>query len=226
MISHWLHCSDQNELIVFFNGWGMDHHPIELLTTNSYDVLVFSNYTGFHLPEDFAQTISRYEKTYLICWSFGVWAAQQLFFDKKKQFAGCIAINGTLKPINDDFGIPVTFFHATLKNYSKSVQERFYRRMCRQSNVYDLFMSLQPQRPIDDQRKELQSLADMIQQNNGADSIFDEVIISSDDRIIPTMNQQAFWKEQGDISIIDGCHFPFTNWQRWDDIVDLVRFDG
>jgi len=226
MISHWLHCFDHTELIIFFNGWGMDHHPIETLTTESYDVLVFSNYTSFHLPEDYAQIISRYETIYLICWSFGVWAAQQLFFDKKEQFAGCIAINGTLKPIDDDFGIPATFFHATLNNYTKSVQERFYRRMCRQSNVYDIFMSLQPQRPIDDQRKELECLADMIQQNNCADSIFDEVIISSNDRIIPTTNQQAFWKEQGNISIIDGCHFPFTNWQRWADIVDLVRLDG
>jgi hypothetical protein len=57
-----------------------------------------------------------------------------------------------------------------------------------------------------------------------AEPLYDDVIISRNDLIIPTRNQRAFWQDRRVIEI-DGCHYPFSRWHRWSDIIDLVSGD-
>ena len=80
-----------DELIILFNGWGMDEKPYQLVK-NSRDILFVSDYTTL----DFSPSIdfSEYKKLILITFSAGVFMAAFLqdklpkfyFFRKMKNF--------------------------------------------------------------------------------------------------------------------------------------------
>ena len=219
MIAHWLYRDHSQKLILFCNGWGMDHHPLEPLESGGYDVLALSDYSLFELPVNIGALDAHYEELNLICWSFGVWAGAQLFTGRKSLFARRIGVNGTLYPIDDRYGIPQQFFDATLDHFSRSVRDRFYRRMCRSEGVLDLFLEHQPRRNIQDQKYELQQLSELVMRGEPNDSFFDTVIIASRDYIMPTAHQLSFWRGRCAIAHIEGCHYPFAGWRSWAEIV-------
>ena len=47
----------------------------------------------------------------------------------------------------------------------------------------------------------------------------DKVIISKDDKIIPTKNQLAFWENKADIELINSTHCPFENYKSWKELI-------
>ncbi len=226
MNAHWLGKSGNSQLIVFCNGWGMDHQPLELMDNSGFDVLVLSDYSRFKLSCDIDELVGGFAKTHLIGWSFGVWAAQVLFAQLKELFDTRIAINGTLKPIDDHYGIPHQFFNATLDNFSEAVLDRFYRRMCRPKQILERFLQHRPARKLADQRLELEMLAQLIKKPDTSPSIFDAAIISSHDLIIPSAHQKAFWQDRCTIVEAEGCHYPFAGWQSWSEVIDMAGSDG
>ena len=145
MRAHWLVDNGNRKLILFCNGWGMDHHPVAHLHSGDHDVLVLSDYSSLDVAVDIDRLRVRYAQIHLICWSFGVWAGPRLFAEAAI-FARRIALNGTLRPIDDRYGIPRQFFNATLDNYSETVRDRFYRRMCRPQDVLELFLDNPPRK--------------------------------------------------------------------------------
>ncbi|MBE0583512.1 MAG: DUF452 family protein [Desulfofustis sp.] len=230
MIIDWLARGSGRDLIVFCNGWGMDRWPLSGLATDSFDVVVLSDYHRLDGPDGRAglekvrAELPRYQRCYLICWSMGVWAGQRLFVRDRDLFQQWIAINGTLRPVDDRFGIPVEIFSATLEDFSPSILERFYRRMCKESGVFAFFQEHRPQRSPADQRRELAALQLVVPDEAAAAPLYDVAIISGNDLIIPTLNQQAFWQDRRVIEI-DGCHYPFSRWHRWSDLLELVDDD-
>ncbi|MCB2218153.1 alpha/beta fold hydrolase [Desulfofustis glycolicus] len=224
MIVDWCARGAGRDLIVFCNGWGMDRWPLSGLAAEPFDVVVLSDYHLLDEIEQLRAELLRYRRCYLICWSMGVWAGQRLFSRDRDLFTRCIAINGTLQPVNDRFGIPVEIFAATLEEFSSSILERFYRRMCKETGVFTFFHEHRPQRSLASQRRELAVLQSIVSDEAGTPTFYDSVIISGNDLIIPTRNQQAFWQDRRVIEI-DGCHYPFSRWQRWSDILDLVGRD-
>ena len=221
MISHWLYRDQSPNLILFCNGWGMDHHPLSPLESGGYDVLVLSDYSAFELPIDLGVLTEDYQEINLICWSFGVWAGANLFAECQSVFSRRIGVNGTLRPIDDQFGIPHQLFDATLAHFSVSVRERFYQRMCRFDGVYDQFMQNQPRRRLEDQENELRVLAEMVARRIPEDPFYDAVIVASRDYIVATAHQFAFWKERCPIVRIESCHYPFAGWQSWAELAAL-----
>jgi len=224
MIIDWLARGDGRDLIVFCNGWGMDRWPLNGLATEPFDVVVLSDYHRFDGLDTVRAELPGYRRCYLICWSMGVWAGQRLFDQDRDLFERRIAINGTLRPVDDRFGIPVEIFSATLEEFSVSILQRFYRRMCKEPGVFAFFQNHRPQRSLADQREELAALQLVVMDETVTPPLYDDVIISRNDLIIPTRNQQAFWQDQRVIEI-DGCHYPFSRWQSWSDILDLVGSD-
>lgn len=227
MIIDWLARGGGRDLIVFCNGWGMDRWPLSGLATDPFDVAVLSDYHDFDGRdglEKLRAELPCYRRCYLICWSMGVWAGQRLFGRDGDLFAQRIAINGTLRPVDDRFGIPVAIFSATLEEFSPSILERFYRRMCREPGVFAYFHEHRPQRSLENQRRELAAVQLVAADEATAPPFYDTVIVSGNDLVIPTRHQHAFWQGRRVIDI-DGCHYPFCRWQRWSDILDLVRVD-
>lgn len=225
MIIDWCARGGGRDLIVFCNGWGMDRWPLSGLATDSFDVVVLSDYHRLDGFESVRAELPGYQRCYLICWSMGVWAGQRLFGRDRDLFARRIAINGTLRPIDDRFGIPVEIFSTTLQEFSPSVLERFYRRMCKEPGVFAFFHEHRPRRSPASQRQELVALQSGATDETLTPTLYDDVIISRNDLIIPTGNQQAFWRDRRVIDI-DGCHYPFPRWRSWSDILELVRGDG
>ena len=98
MNTQWINCQNNNQLIIFFNGWGMSDSVLLEMDHSGFDVLMVNDYRslGLEMPD-----ISGYEKKYLIAWSMGVWASGVCSIDVDKS----IAINGTPAPVNNQSGI-------------------------------------------------------------------------------------------------------------------------
>jgi len=217
----WLRQSDGASLIVFFNGWGMDATPLRPLTVDAHDVVVCSEYCHpFGGIEEIERIVVRYERRLLICWSMGVYFGQICFQSNPLVFDTTIAVNGTLIPIDDDNGIPVQTFQATLANLNTQSREKFYRRMCRPGGDFPLFTQNKPRRSIASQHSELAFIDEAATASAGGpgDSIYMNIVIAEGDLVIPAANQHRFWGRQA-TKTIQGPHFPFYSWQSWEGLV-------
>lgn len=199
----WLNKKLNNKLIIFFNGWGMDECVVKHLEYEDFDILMFYDYNTLETDFDFS-SLNTYPQKYLVAWSMGVMTATLFDID----YISKTAINGTLKPINDKYGIPERIYNLTLKGFSPQGAERFIKNMfienCQLPNL---------QRNFEEQKSELEALTHY-QANQ--DFKYDKIIISSDDKIIPSKNQTAFWNIEPNIK---SGHAPFYQFKKWSELL-------
>lgn len=218
MKGSWLHRAKSEKLIIFCGGWGMDATPFQLLTSSAYDVYMLYHYLDLVPPQPIEDIVHGYRYVYLVSWSMGVWVGQKLFSGSEALFHCCIAINGTLCPVDDELGIPKKIFADTLQDFGETTRTKFYRRMCREKDTLKTFLARQPRRLPADQRDELAALQTMSDCVPADLSIYQKVIIAGYDWIIPSANQRRFWFGKETIEI-SGFHFPFYLWPSWDQLV-------
>jgi len=216
--SKWLHKKKTAGLIIFCNGWGMDEHPVRFLQGDQYDVLMLYDYSSIVPDIDLQQLFVEYTSVVLVSWSMGVWAGQQLFAGCPDVFATTIAINGTLCPIDDQYGIPEKTVRATLANFDEKGRLKFYSRMFRDRELYRDFLKQQPRRSVADQRNELAALLESAVCKVEEDLVYTTAIVSSRDLIMPTKNQLRFWPEKR-VKQVDGSHFLFYSYDSWDELI-------
>ena len=197
----WLNRKNSSKLIVFFNGWGMDESVVEHLNPNDFDVIMFYDYnsldTDMKIP-------SSYKEKFLIAWSMGVMVATLFDNDYKSK----TAVNGTLKPIDNKFGIPVKIYELTIKNFSPAGAKRFIENMFSEPiQLPDV------KREFDNRKTELEAL-----KNYQANTYFkyDRIIISDNDKIIPTKNQCAYWNLEPNVK---SGHCPFYLFKNWEELL-------
>lgn len=223
MQRYWLHKSGCKDLIIFCNGWGMDERPFQLLKSDHYDVLCLYDYRQVDDFEEIDSLAEKYQQLYLIAWSMGVWVGQKIFSKKKLKknlFERTIAINGTLCPRDDNYGIPLETFDGTLNSFTAKSRTKFYLRMCRQKKIFQSFLDMQPDRTVADQLEELRALRDAADCQPVCGSIYREIIISDHDLIMPTANQQKFWYNCSVVTV-PGFHYIFNSWQSWDELLEI-----
>ena len=198
----WLNKKNNKNLIVFFNGWG-SIKPKELGFGN-FDVIIFQDYRSFELKNiDF----SFYEKKYLISWSMGVYVCN-FYYDILKNFDGFTAINGTLMPVNDKYGIPVEAYNLTVKNFNELTCKKFIKKI---GTTFEI------QKSISDLKQELISIRDL-----KIDKYlnFNKVIIAVKDKIFPYKNMILFWEEKNvKIIEIESPHYIFDLYNNWSDFI-------
>lgn len=208
----WLNKQVENkDIIVFFNGWAMNETPIKHLDTEGFDILVLSDYRKINF--DF-KTIdfSKYQKKYLICWSMGVYASN-LFYNELEKFDKKIAINGTNKIIDNNFGIPEKIYKVTVKFLNEDSLDKFIKNMFNQGK-------LNPQITITRSLEELREELVSIQNFELKEELkFDKALISLDDRIVPTKNQLNFWQDKAQIEQVQGTHCMFENYKSWQELL-------
>lgn len=208
----WLKKSDENKkLILFFNGWAMNETPINHLCADDYDILILFDYRNIDL--DLSQfDFSKYDEKYLVCWSMGVYVAC-LFKDELKSFNKKIAINGTTKIIDDNYGIPEKIYKITVKFLNEDSCDKFIK------NMFDNGR-LNPNITITRTLKELKEELILIQKILLQDELsFDLAIVSDNDRIVPTKNQINFWQDKSKIKLINSTHCPFEKFKNWSDLL-------
>ncbi|MCP4338904.1 MAG: DUF452 family protein [Desulfobulbaceae bacterium] len=220
MEASWLHNCGRKKLIIFCNGWGMDGFPFQSLMSVEYDVYMLYDYRQIDIYPDIDAVLKMYEEVHLVSWSMGVWVGQKLFTGKQHLFGRTIAINGTLCPIDDSFGIPVQIFNGTLADFGEAARLKFYKRMCREKENLKLFLAQQPQRSFKDQGEELAALKKSVDCIPVKESIYKEIIISDCDLIVPSVNQINYWQGRL-VRPVSGFHFIFNLWQSWDQLLDF-----
>ena len=199
----WLNKKGNNQIILFFNGWGMDEGVVEHLEYNNFDVLMFYDYSSLDTDFDF-EILNDYLERYLIAWSMGVMCATNFDIKYNKK----IAINGTLKPIDNDFGIPEKIYNLTLNNFSPVSAKKFIANM-----FVGIIPDIEIKRDFENQKAELSALKKV---NSRPNFVYDKILISSKDKIIPTKNQEKFW---GISANLNSGHFPFNLFKNWGEIL-------
>lgn len=212
---NWLNKSNNKKLIIFFCGWSFDNKPFERLNCNGFEVLMFYDYKSHDIPIE----IPQYEEYYLITWSMGVYIAY-ILRDKLPIFKEKIAINGTPYPIDNERGIPVRTFDLTLKYVDTGLQGKFQRNLFKEEADYEKYLLSPVNRKIPEQSAELLELKNYIQNSKiSYEKFYDRAIISDVDKIVPTKNQVNCWNDNAEIVMIDSGHFPFFNFESWEDIL-------
>lgn len=195
-------------LLVFFNGWGMDEAVFGELPVGDMDVLEVSDYrriTPLTLP-------GGYQTYHLAAWSLGVVAAAVALAESPQKFASATAVNGTLNPVDDDFGIPVAIFNGTLEHWeSEAARSKFFRR----AGIKNL-----PRRTAESQKEELIALKNYASRD--LVNPFASAVVGLRDRIIPPAAQLRFWKSLSiPVSSYDGPHGFF---ERLTTICGVIDF--
>ncbi|MBR1617466.1 DUF452 family protein [bacterium] len=191
-------------MIVFLNGWGMDESVVSHLEFGNFDVLHVNNYQTFEKI-----SFEKYSKNYLVAWSMGVLASNLLdfsYFDKK------IALAGTNRMIDDDFGIPKRVYDLTVNHFSEKSAKRFLINMFQNEIPIQINIS----KSTSDLKDELIFFQNL---KTDKETNFDKVFIPKQDKIVPFKNQMAYWQDKCEIEIINTSHYVFSNFKQWAQIV-------
>lgn len=174
------------------------------------------DYNKLDLPKiDF----SNYKNIDLIAWSMGVFVAY-LLKEKLPKFAKKIAINGTIKPVDDKFGIPTKPFLLTLRHAKTGLEGKFYQNIFDTKEEFEKYSATPVERTIENRENELKSLYQIIKtSDNNYEHYYDKALISTNDKIIPTKNQVNFWQNNAEIEMLESGHFPYYNFISWNDIL-------
>ena len=233
--------------MLFFNGWGMDEHVVaHLECDDDWDVLMAYDYRDLRKTSEVLKTSEVWNEIVVICWSMGVWAYACVSAELKINPARVIAINGTPQPIHAEFGIAPDVYQATLDQFDEAGREKFFKRMCGTSAMFERFNRQRPQRSLAEQAEELASIQTMQSPNSppgrgkgwvgclrlppthpqplpGGEFI---ALISRHDRIMPTANQRRYWEGRARCVLLDAPHYPFFLWRRWTDILTMRTLPG
>ncbi|MCM1484035.1 MAG: DUF452 family protein [Muribaculaceae bacterium] len=204
----------QRRLLLFFAGWAMEANPFRALSVPGMDVTVAWDYRyADSLPDE---ATAGYDEICVMAWSFGVPAAADFMLAHKHlPFTGRIAVNGTLTPVSDTTGIPERIFHGTLTGLDERSLRKFYRRMFRSAEAFGRFAAMMPARDVEELKEELEAVAKRCSQVPDGQSMWDTVLISEDDAIIPAANQRRAWAGHNDVRMMEGGHCP--------DMAELIR---
>ena len=219
----WLNKQANKELILFFNGWGVDSAPVKHINCNEFDVLELHDYTSTGLDFDLAELAGQYDAVYLIAWSLGVWAAAELLPACEINLTRAIAVNGTTCPISEQYGISPEVFQGTIDNWTEKSRFSFNRRMCRERQELDFLDSNISDRSLESQKSELVALQERIINNENLVSMhFDLAVISMFDKIFLPDRQQAFWDGIAvESQVLPTGHYLFMQIPDWSDILGL-----
>lgn len=203
-------------LILFFNGWGMDDRTIAHIDHSKYDVVMFNEYHDFSFD---ARILDGYNQIFIVAWSLGVWVANKIMQTYNLKINKTIAINGTLQPIDNQNGISIGVFQGTIDNWNESNRTRFQMRMFKSRQIFSENINKLPIRTISEQKEELIALQTAIVSQTIEYANWDKVYCGTDDLIFVNTNQKNAWQNRTQLIEIEMSHFPFLELHNWETIV-------
>ncbi|WP_077437559.1 DUF452 family protein [Sphingobacterium sp. CZ-UAM] len=195
------------KLVLFFAGWGMDEQLFSGYARSEQNLMIAYDYSSLTLDETL---LKGYDEIQVFAWSMGVWAASQVLPKLQTQhypIGTCTAINGTPYPIDDNRGIPVQIFKATLNTLNEKTLDKFRLRMCGSRETLNHFLARAPRRDIASLRKELAAIEEQATVQSGTTFQWDQAYIGKDDRIFSSENQQRAWAHSPH-TFVDTPHYP------------------
>jgi biotin synthesis protein BioG len=212
----WLTRGRGERLRLFFAGWGMEPGPFMGMREDRGDVLMVYDYTDAAFPVDLAARVDAYDECHLIAWSLGVSVANGVCRDLR--LSSALAVNGTLVPVDDLYGIPPALFDGTIEHLLSGGWTRFVRRMCGNAEAGVRFERACSERTVEDRLAELR----VLRQSSAAEAcIFERAIAGRQDRIVPFENQVRAWEHFGvPCRVVNQPHFPFSDDASWEECFD------
>ena len=209
----WINNSENNKLIIFFNGWGMDENVISHLDFEDFDIIMFYDYNTLDTDFNFS-IINKYSEKNVVAWSMGVFISYIILNSLKINFTKKIAINGTLAPINENFGIHPKIYNLTIQGFNANGQKKFINSMFSEENSFSIDSLT---RDLENQKTELISIKEFASSFcNFQKDFFNKIIISSNDKIFPTKSQTKFWQKD---ATINSGHCPFYIFSKWSELI-------
>ncbi|EFM89881.1 Uncharacterized protein conserved in bacteria [Actinobacillus pleuropneumoniae] len=209
--------NQQANLIIYFAGWGTPASVVShLALPNGYDLLICYDYQDLNFP---AFDFSRYQTVRLVAWSMGVWVAEKVL--PEINLASATAINGTLFPKHDLWGIPLQIFDGTLQTLNAENRLKFERRMCGDKQLLNVYLALPEQRSLAEIHHELEVLNTAIEANLVTPKLhWTNVIIGEKDRIFSAQNQLAFWQDKKVrmTHLSKGEHYLWQHFSEWEQL--------
>ena len=163
---------------------------------------MFYDYNSLDTTFDF-ELLKRYSEKYLVAWSMGVMVGT--CFDIN--YTSTTAVNGTLKPIDEIFGIHPKIYDLTIKGFNEKGRERFLK------TIFNEKFNPNVSRGIEEQRSELVAIKTYSAKE---DFKYLKVYISDNDKIIPTKSQIEYW---GVSANLKGAHCPFDMFTKWSELL-------
>lgn len=203
----WLAKGQSKDLIIFFNGFGMDktciaHLQKDNAKSGKFDCLHICRYQDAELPHfDFAA----YGGLYLVAWSLGVYMSAALRLPWTKKTAFC----GTGNPVDLKEGIPPKIYRLTMNSFSEKSKLLFSEKTG---------FPMDGSRSVSDLQAELYAVQNAALPKNGN---FDTAFIAAKDSIFPPANQKNYWQKHARTVCELNCgHYPFHLFPSWQEILD------
>jgi biotin synthesis protein BioG len=200
---YWHKNDNGKQLLLLFNGWGFDWKMFRETDIPCHDIASVCDYTDIE-PEQFEFT-KLYPEVTVAAWSYGICVADfhaGYIFNVKK----AIAINGSTTPVDDNKGIPVKIFLATMQSFNAVTREKFYLRITGGLSAYKHIADKLPDRDAENQLAELKSLYSLSLKTKENGLKWDVAIISTQDKIFPLANMKNAWGDKA--VIVEGEHYP------------------
>lgn len=207
MKSEFIHNDSNSRLILIFAGWSTGPDLFRHIRRQGWDTLVVYDFSDFSFDNNL---LEGYDTVWLVAWSLGVCAAELLL--EPSLISSAIAVNGSLQPVDDEFGIPAGVYKGTAASLDLRNLIKFRKRMAGDSAVYKtLFSSESDAEEIESLRKQLYVIKYKTE-NFDSDRIrlpWKRVFISENDRIFPAENLRRSWERMNIelITLKDGNHY-------------------
>jgi pimeloyl-[acyl-carrier protein] methyl ester esterase len=223
--AEWIIRRGRKDLLLFFNGWGMDRRVADWLVSawpddSGRDIAVLYDYRDLSLPAWLGEAIADAGSVDLVAWSLGVWAASNAGIGRVGR---AVAINGTPTPVDAERGIPPEIFCGTLESWNDANRKRFERRMMG-GVPPEIAEAVRSHRAADEQQAELRSIGEAVARCPAESSTswkFSIALIGERDLIFSPDNQRRAWREAGvpAVEIAAMPHFPFTHIAGWRELL-------
>ena len=213
MQHRWIIQQGGREVILFFGGWGLDSHAVSHMSGRR-DVLMFYDYREMEMKRPVV--IDDYDKVYLVGWSMGVWAASLMRSRWSLRTTCAVAINGTERPVDEEYGIAPRVYLLTERGMNEAGRDKFFARMFTEGEERLRFERNRPERPLQEQVEELTAIR-VCAADFCPETPWDKAYISQEDKIFPGKNQENWWNRQKvNIVYSNSGHFPFYAMADWD----------
>ena len=206
MILKFLKKNGNRRLILIFTGWGTGPELYSNVDIPGWDVAVAFRIDGKPLDMD---RLSDYYTIYLFAWSLGVYMADLKL--PPERITKAFAINGTVAPVHDDYGIPVEIFRGTADNLNPRNLTKFRRRTMPDSET---FKRLFPEEGSPLMCRCLASQLYEVMEMTGGGNVMPRLqwtraYVGTKDRIFPPSNLEAAWSLDPEVEIVksDDAHF-------------------
>lgn len=199
--------NDSQRLLLIFAGWSTEPCMYVDAMMPGWDLAVVHGYEDARLDTGF---IDEYITVYLFAWSLGVLMAERSL--PPQRITAAFAVNGTLRPVSDELGIPETIYNGTLDGLCEKTLKKFRRRMMPDAETFRDFFEGEEDADIPTLKASLTLVRDISADSEKTTEPklpWTRAYIGTDDHIFPSQNTRRFWETLPDTEIVtlEAAHY-------------------